>query len=577
MKWISDLKIGLRLTIAFLIVVSGAGAIDFIGIFSMSRIADFSAGAYATESRGSSGLRQANAGLMRVNSAEKNLLLAATPQEREKYRSTMAQAAAGVDESMSRVRPLVQTDEGKTLLASFDEAWRERQGVADRITAMTARETPVLERAAQELALGAGQQKSDAAEEALDQLATVNEASANSAMDKAQQTFRISRVLMLFLTLCGMLTGLVLGWFSSRSITRPLGGLSEAAGQIAQGNMNRSIDYCARDEVGSLADSIRAVAVNIQRLVSDADLLAQAAADGKLSVRADLSRHDGDYRRILDNVNRTLDAVADPLKLVSENTVALASSSEELAAVSQQMAGNAEETATQADVVSAASEQISRNVASVASASQQMQASIREIAKNAGESARVAKNAVNVAQSANKTVSKLGESSQEIGNVIKVITTIAQQTNLLALNATIEAARAGEAGKGFAVVANEVKELAKQTAEATEDIGRKIETIQVDTKGAVSAIEEIGTVINQVNDISNSIASAVEEQTVTTNEIGRSVGEAAKGVENIAHNIGGVAAAAKDTTEGAGNTQKASQELSRMAARLQMAVARFSF
>ncbi len=316
---------------------------------------------------------------------------------------------------------------------------------------------------------------------------------------------------------------------------------------------------------------------NISDLISETDQLAKAAQDGKLGVRADVSRHRGDLRRIVDGMNRTLDLVVEPLKVVAENTTALASSSEELAAVSQQMAGNAEETATQADVVSAASEQISRNVASVASASEQMQASIREISKNAGESARVAKNAVSVAQSANKTVSKLGESSQEIGNVIKVITSIAQQTNLLALNATIEAARAGEAGKGFAVVANEVKELAKQTAKATEDIGRKIETIQVDTKGAVAAIGEIGAVISQVNDISNSIASAVEEQTVTTNEIGRSVGEASKGVENIARNIGGVAAAAKNTTEGASNTQKASQELSRMAAQLQTAVARFSF
>ena len=145
----------------------------------------------------------------------------------------------------------------------------------------------------------------------------------------------------------------------------------------------------------------------------------------------------------------------------------------------------------------------------------------------------------------NATVAKLGESSAEIGNVIKVITSIAQQTNLLALNATIEAARAGEAGKGFAVVANEVKELAKQTAKATEDISRKIEAIQNDTKGAVEAIAQIGKIINQINDIQNTIASAVEEQTATTGEISRNVAEAAKGSNEIAQNITGVAQAAQ--------------------------------
>ena len=184
---------------------------------------------------------------------------------------------------------------------------------------------------------------------------------------------------------------------------------------------------------------------------------------------------------------------------------------------------------------------------------------------------------MSAAHATNETVKKLGESSHEIGKVIKVITSIAQQTNLLALNATIEAARAGEAGKGFAVVANEVKELAKQTAKATGDIGQKIEAIQGDTKGAMTAIEEIGTIINQINDISNSIASAVEEQTVTTNEISRSVSDAASGVGEIARNIGGVAVAAKDTTQGASDTQKASQELSRIASRLGTVVAKFTF
>ena len=354
-----------------------------------------------------------------------------------------------------------------------------------------------------------------------------------------------------------------------------LQGLIAYITKIANGDMAASIAKASDQD--QIHEWLVLLKNNINALVADTAALAKAAADGRVGTRADATKHQGDYRRIVEGVNQTLEAIVEPLKVTAQNASTLASSSEELTAVSQQMAGNAEETATQANIVSAASEQVSKNVSSVASASEQMQSSIREIAKNANESARVAKNAVSVAHSTNETVKKLGESSQEIGNVIKVITSIAQQTNLLALNATIEAARAGEAGKGFAVVANEVKELAKQTAKATEEIGQKIEAIQGDTKGSVKAIEEIGTIINQINDISNSIASAVEEQTVTTNEIGRSVTEAAKGVGDIAKNIGGVAVAAKNTTQGANDTQKASQELSQMAARLQTVTSKFTF
>jgi methyl-accepting chemotaxis protein len=261
---------------------------------------------------------------------------------------------------------------------------------------------------------------------------------------------------------------------------------------------------------------------------------------------------------------------------IAENAAALAGASEELSAVSTQMSNNAEETSSQANVVSAASAQVSQNVQTVATGVDEMNAAIREIAKNATEAAKVSQQAVAVAQQTNGTVTKLGESSQEIGKVVKVINTIAEQTNLLALNATIEAARAGEAGKGFAVVANEVKELAKETAKATEDISVKIEAIQSDTHGAVKAIREISDIIHQINDISNTIASAVEEQTATANEMGRNVSEASKGSDEISENITAVASAAKNTTQGAANARQAAEDLSKMALSLQTLVARFT-
>jgi methyl-accepting chemotaxis protein len=189
----------------------------------------------------------------------------------------------------------------------------------------------------------------------------------------------------------------------------------------------------------------------------------------------------------------------------------------------------------------------------------------------------VAARAVAAAESTTATVARLGESSAEIGNVVKVITSIAEQTNLLALNATIEAARAGEAGKGFAVVANEVKELAQETAKATEDIARRVQAIQGDTSGAVAAIGRISEVIGQINDFQLTIASAVEEQTATTSEMSRSVTEAAGGAGEIAQNITGVSTAAESTTQALTQTRTAVDELSRMAADLRAGVSRFTY
>lgn len=301
-----------------------------------------------------------------------------------------------------------------------------------------------------------------------------------------------------------------------------------------------------------------------------------AASSGDLTRQIEITGNDA-IGQVGEHLQAFFSDLRNSVASISKNASSLSGASEELSAVSTQMSGNAEETSTQANVVSTASDVVSQNIAVVSTSVMELNAAISEIACNASEASKVSSQAVTITNETNEMISKLQTSSLEIGKVVDVITQIAEQTNLLALNATIEAARAGEAGKGFAVVATEVKELAKATAQATEDISCKIDTIQADTSSAVNRIEGISGVINQINDISSTIASAVEEQTATTGEIGRNIGDASQGAEEIARNITSVAAAADSTAQGATSSQKSADELSGMAAELQQLVTRFQF
>jgi methyl-accepting chemotaxis protein len=268
----------------------------------------------------------------------------------------------------------------------------------------------------------------------------------------------------------------------------------------------------------------------------------------------------------------TWEIITDRLLLVhnvSEASRQLAAASAELNATATQLSSNAERSTSVANSTASASEEVSQGVRTVATNTEEMSASIKEIARNAAEASTTSATTLKQAQSTNVTITKLGESSQEIGNVIKVISSIAQQTNLLALNATIEAARAGDAGRGFAVVANEVKELAKQTAKATEDITSKITGIQKDSTSAVDAVAAIGQTIEKLNGIAGAIAASVEEQSATTNEVSRVVQESARGVLNITDNVKVVSQSASETLVGANQVLTAAQSLSELAARLE--------
>jgi methyl-accepting chemotaxis protein len=328
--------------------------------------------------------------------------------------------------------------------------------------------------------------------------------------------------------------------------------------------------------IGFVVAVLVAVAVTrlIRRQLTTVSVALHAVAEGDLTVPARVNGRD-ELGVMAEEVNRARDGLRGTVLALTQGAQTLGEGTVRLTTVTARLAEGARQASDQAGVVASGAEDVSSSVQSVAAGSDEMGASIREISQNANNAAQVASGAVGVARSTNETVAKLGTSSEEIGNVVKVITQIAEQTNLLALNATIEAARAGEAGKGFAVVATEVKDLAQETAKATEDISRRVEAIQADTTSAVEAIAEISRIISEINDYQVTIASAVEEQTATTNEMSRSIGEAAAGSSGIAGNINAVADAVQATTGALGEADASVAELTRVADELRTVVARF--
>ncbi len=341
---------------------------------------------------------------------------------------------------------------------------------------------------------------------------------------------------------------------------------------------NSTIFFFAMAGIG-IALAVGATLLMARRLRANVDIVKEgmaALASGDLTHDVTVTTRDeiGDMAASLTAAQQELKKV---LSAVVDNAARSAEMAQTLTASSTEVATSSQETSSQAGVVATAAEQVSGNVQTVAAGSEQMSASIREIAQNAQEATAVAQTAATTASNTNETISRLGDSSREIGDVIKTITSIAEQTNLLALNATIEAARAGEAGKGFAVVASEVKDLAGESARAADDVARRVEAIQGDTRNAIEAIAQISGIIETINNYQLTIASAVEEQTATTNEMSRSAAEAATGSAEIANNITAVAQIVDQSTHAITNINQTIESLADAAQQLRSQVEMFRF
>ncbi|MCD0420575.1 methyl-accepting chemotaxis protein [Rubrivivax sp. JA1024] len=357
-----------------------------------------------------------------------------------------------------------------------------------------------------------------------------------------------------------ILAVMVLGIWIARSITKPLGGLNVGIRRLGDGELDLVLPGLQRsDEIGDMARAVESVKLKAQERAA-AEAAAQAAQE----------------RVAAEQRKRDMIALADKFEgAVGEIVQTVSSASTELEASATTLTSTADHAQQFATRVAAASEEASANVQSVASASEEMASSVNEISRQVQEAARIAAEAVAQAQTTNARVGHLSQTAARIGDVVELINTIAAQTNLLALNATIEAARAGDAGRGFAVVAAEVKQLAEQTAKATEQISQQVGGIQSATDESATAIRQIGDTIGRMSEIAATIASAVEEQGAATQEISRNVHHAAEGTHQVAANIVEVQRSASSTGSASTQVLSAAQSLATDSTRLKGEVARF--
>jgi methyl-accepting chemotaxis protein len=313
MKSIRNLKIGTKLLAAFIILGAITAFIGYMGNASLSKIAGLSRTSYDRQTVGIQYLKQINIDIAEVDRSAKNVMLASSQEEAEQYEARVEKYEQLVDQDLDKSRPLLKKPKSVELLKKIDTGWKKSRELTNEAVALSLKEPRPKERPSVELSMGDGLATSDVVEDLLSQLAQNKANDAKTAQDETDKTYNSSRTLLIALCLVGILLGVGFGSYISRGISKPLGVIAEAAQRIAQGDVNQKVDYRSGDEVGSVAEAFRAVIDAVNALTRDAATLSQAAAEGKLDTRADASRHQGDYRKIIEGVNDTLDAIVLPV------------------------------------------------------------------------------------------------------------------------------------------------------------------------------------------------------------------------------------------------------------------------
>jgi methyl-accepting chemotaxis protein len=390
----------------------------------------------------------------------------------------------------------------------------------------------------------------------LDQL-LVKEATAGR--DLSEAVYRSGLWWILGVTVAGVVVGGLVASIVTRSITRPVSEVRNLAQTMANGDLRQRIQLRQQDEVGQLAEATNALADSLTRIVAEI----HKVSEGLGGSASDLSGVSNHLLSQSEHVSLKATSVATASEQLSTNISTMAAAAEEMSVNVASISSASEEMSINVGTISSAAEQTSTNVSVVSSAVGEISSSFADVLKDVREGSSVAGDASRMADSATETIQLLSRSGAEISKVTEAIKMIALQTNLLALNATIEATSAGEAGKGFAVVAHEIKELANQSAKAAEDIARKIEGVQNNTRQAVEVIQNVSQIIKEINASSGRISASVEKQTRAATMISQNVGEANKGVGDIARSIAEVAKAAGDMSRNVAEAARGATDVSR--------------
>lgn len=562
MKWFNDLKIGYKLMLGFALVLLFMGGVGLTGYRSIFNIEKNLHVIFSVRLPSTDLLLQIDRDLQQLLVSERSMIFSNAKSDLFKqllsdYEENLKQA----QERWEKYKALPVTAEETVFIKKYDKAHAEWLKVSRKVVEGRAKDTRQGRRLSLDLTLGQAKQKFETMRDNIDKLTELNLNIATAENKAATVTYDKAMLSLASIIALGVGASLLLAIFISRAITRPINAAVTGLKDIAhgEGDLTKRLEIASEDEVGELARWFNTFIEKLQGIIKE-----------------------------MAGSVETLSSSSTELSSISEQmTQSIVNVSEK----SQTVSTAAEAMNANMNNVAASMEQTSTNTTLVASSAEEMSATIGEIAQSAENARSVSDDAAKRASSASGNMDKLGDAADEIGKVIETITEISEQVNLLALNATIEAARAGEAGKGFSVVANEIKELAKQTATATQDIKDRIEAIQATTSVTVSQITEITEVIKNVNDVVSGIATAVEEQSSATREIVSNVTQASQGIQEVNENvnqsslvsseiskdISNVSVSMNEMTSSSNQVSLSAQELSDLSEKLKRMADQFKF